>query len=143
MEKEVKRKMVEFNDALPRIKSQATTVLSSFSRIIQPITDFIRGNPIVSTAAVGVGTTGLSLAASSFIRRRKSRKKISKKKKKRIRKRCKTTPRRRKRKKRRIIRGRGIGTKEIRHSGRRTKGKFKLVSFRTKSGKLVRFKTRK
>jgi hypothetical protein len=37
-----------------------------------------------------------------------------------------------------------LGTREIKHSGRSTKGKMKVVSFRDKrTGKMVRFKARR
>lgn len=48
---------------------------------------------------------------------------------------------RRRRRGRRIIRGRGIGRGEIRHSGKRTR--TKLVSFTTKKGQRVRFRVRR
>lgn len=141
--------MVFQSSFFPRAK---TAVLTSLDRITGSVTDFIRGNPIVSTAAVGIGTTGLiaGFAAVKGIRKkrkkskpRKKKRKVGRKKKtRRTRKaRC---PKKRRTKKRRVIRGRGIGTHEIRHSGRKTKGKFKLVSFRNKkTGKMVRFKVRK
>jgi len=122
--------------------------ITNFDRITQPVSDFIRGNPIVSTAAVGIGTTGLVTAVARTVRKRK-KKKTTKRRRKAPKKRSKRKVTRRRKKpkrkaRRKIIRGRGLGTKEIRHSGKSTKGKFKLVSFRDKkTGKMVRFKARK
>ena len=110
--------------------------LTNFSRIMQGIPDFIRGNPIVSTAAIGIGTTGLVLGAKSVFTKRKKAKKRKTTKRKSVSKRKRV-----KRKKRRIIRGRGLGRGEIKHSGRGTKG-TKFVSFTTKQGKRVRFKVK-
>jgi len=120
---------------LPSFKD--TGLITNFTRITQPITDFIRGNPIVSTAAIGIGTTGLIAGAVTRIRKRRKTK---------VKKRKKTKKKngRRKRRKvgtRRIIRGRGLGRGEIKHSGRGTKG-TKLVSFTTKTGQKVRFKVK-
>lgn len=122
-------------------KSIKTSVLTSLDRITQPITDFIRGNPLVSTAAVGIGTTGLIAGATTIVRRAKRKK--PKKRTTGKRKTARKTKKRKqpKRKKRRIIRGRGLGRSEIKHSGKGSKG-TKVVSFRTKEGKLVRFKTK-
>lgn len=131
-------------------KVRGSPIVANIERILQPVTDFIRGNPIVSTAIVGAGTTGLVAAVAAV--RRAPKKKAKKKKAKKPRKRKpkkRKAPRKRKRKaprkrRKRIIRGRGLGTHEIRHSGKSTKGKFKMVSFIDKrTGKRVRFKARK
>jgi len=145
-------------------------VVLNIERILQPVTDFIRGNPIVSTAVVGAGVTGLTAAVAVVRRRKKAKKKTTKKKVKRRRTTRKKTTRKRKKKTkaqikrirlknlakarrarksgrrstRKIIRGRGLGRGEIKHSGKSTRGKFKVVSFRDKrTGKMVRFKARK
>lgn len=142
---------------------------TNFERITQPVTDFVRGNPIVSGVVLGSGTALATLASASVVRRTVSRKKKKKTTKKRSKRRT-TTKRRRRTKKRsqaqiramrlrnlakarrarkkggrrRVIRGRGLGTHEIKHSGRSTRGKMKVVSFRNKkTGKMVRFKVRK
>ena len=112
-------------------------LLTNLARITQPLTDFIRGNPIVSTAAIGIGTTGLIAGAITTIRKRKKKKAKVKKRRVTIRK----NGRKRKVSRRGIIRGRGLGRSEIKHSGKGTKG-TRLVSFRTASGKLVRFKVK-
>lgn len=134
--------------AIPKIRG--SSVVINIERILQPVTDFIRGNPIVSTAIIGAGTTGLVTAVAVARRAIKSRKKKSSKKKaKKGRKRSKVgRPRKTKKRlskgKRKIIRGPGLGTREIKHSGKNTKGKFKVVSFRNKkTGKMVRFKVRR
>jgi len=61
-------------------------LITNFTRITQPISDFIRGNPIVSTAAIGAGTTGLILGATTLVKRRKARKKAKVKKRRKPRK---------------------------------------------------------
>ena len=128
-----------FENLIP--KNVRTQVLTTLDRITQPITDFIRGNPLVSTAAVGIGTTGLVTLAATVIGRKKRKKAIKRRRVARAKPRKRKKAKRIKRKKRRIIRGRGLGRGEIRHSGKGTKG-TKLVSFRTKEGKLVRFKVK-
>jgi hypothetical protein len=153
----------QLSQAIPKLRS--TPLVINIERILQPATDFVRGNPIVSTAIVGAGTTGLATAIAVTRRARSSRKKRTTKKKST--KKRKTTRTRKKRtkaeikamrlknlakarrarkkgsSKRRIIRGRGLGRGEIKHSGRGTKGKHKVVKFRGKDGKIVRFKARK
>ncbi len=145
-----------FEDLIPRARIQAAKITSVFG----PGIEFIRSNPLVPTAALATG----GLVAVAVVARKKRRKRKAAVKRK------KAAPKRRGRKKtqaqikaarlrnlakarrvrkagkgkRRIIRGRGLGTHEIKHSGRSTKGKFKLVSFRNKkTGKMVRFKVRK
>lgn len=129
--------MRSYNIVLEQLipKSTRTDILTSLDRITQPITDFIRGNPIVSTAVIGIGTTGLVTGAAAVVRRkaRKKKKKKSVKKKRR----AKST----KKRKRKIIRGKGLGRSEIKHSGKGTRG-TKFVSFTTKSGQKVRFKVK-
>lgn len=127
---------------IPKIRG--SPIVANIERILQPVTDFIRGNPIVSTAIVGAGTTGLVAAAAVIRRPSRSTKKKTKKKTTRKSSKKRRTSKRKKRGKKRIIRGRGLGTHEIRHSGKRTKGKFKVVSFRNKkTGKIVRFKAKR
>lgn len=132
-------------DLIPRVKN--VPLFANVERIFQSTTDFIRGNLLVSTASIGAGVTGL-VAAAAVVRARKKRKKkrvVRKRKvRRKARKRKPARVRKRKRKKRRVIRGRGLGTHEIKHSGKSTKGKFKLVSFKDKkTGKMVRFKARR
>lgn len=105
-----------------------TSILTSLDRITANVTDFIRGNPLVSTAAIGIGTTGLiaGVAAVRKIRKKKARKRTTVK----IRKRKRTTVKRRKIRKR------------VTHSSPRHKG-HKRVSFTTASGKRVNFLVRK
>jgi len=102
-----------------------SSVLSSLQRITQPLTDFIRGNVIVSTAAVGIGITGL-VAAATTIRRRKKKKAKRKAKKRRV-------------KKRRVSKRR---KKKVTHRSPRHKG-HKRVSFIAKNGKRVSFLVKK
>jgi len=110
--------------------SVRSSILTSFERITQPVTDFIRGNPLVSTAAVGIGTTGLVAVASTI--RRKKRKKVTKRKPARKRKKAKVSRRKRVVKKR----------KKVTHRSPRHKG-HKRVSFTTKDGKRVNFLVKK
>jgi hypothetical protein len=155
---------VVFANLIPKFRG--SPIVANVERIFQRTTDFIRGNPIVSTASVGAGVTGL-IATAAIIKGLRRKKKAKKKGKRRVKKSVKRRGKkktkaqikamrlrnlvkarraRRKggRRKRKIIRGRGLGTREIRHSGKSTKGKFKLVSFRDKrTGKMVRFKARK
>lgn len=100
------------------------TILTALDRITQPVTDFIRGNVLVSTAALGIGTTGLVLGAIAVRKRRKkkraakkrvSRRRVSRKKKKK---------------------------KAVTHRSPRHKG-HKKVSFTTKGGKRVSFLVKK
>jgi len=151
-------------------KDKASELFNTLERIGQRATDFIRGNPLVSTAAIGIGTSGLIATVASVakkrrkkkttVKRKRSRKKTSVKRKrkkrtkaeiKRVRlknlakaRRARKRGSKGKRSKRRIIRGPGLGSREIKHSGRSTKGKFKVVKFRDKkTGKIVRFKARR
>ncbi len=165
VQNKIKRKNnVALQQLIPKVRG--IPILANIERIIQPVTDFIRGNPIVSTASVGAGVTGLVAAvaitkrAGAAVRKRRKKSK-AKKPAKRRRKRGKLSKtelramrlrnlkkarsaKKRGSGRRKIIRGRGLGTREIRHSGKSTKGKFKVVSFRNKkTGKMVRFKVRK
>lgn len=56
-------------------------LLTNFDRITQSATDFIRGNPIVSTAAIGAGFTGLTALAVTQVRRKAKRKATKKRRK--------------------------------------------------------------
>ena len=79
---------------------QISPIHTNFERLTGKVTDFIRGNPLVSTAAVGLGTTGL--AAGVAVIRKKRRKTKRKKTRKRTSKKRKTkrrTTRRTKKKK--------------------------------------------
>lgn len=144
-------------DLFPKINKVKETILSdgifpNFARLQSDVTSFIRGNPIVSTAGVGIGASVLGAGVIGAVKkRRKTRKKAKTKRKKKVNGRKRKTKRRTvrirkrrakpkttRRRKRRIIRGRGLGSKEIKHSGRGTR--TKLVTFRTKQGKLVRFR---
>lgn len=111
---------------IPKIRGAPLVV--NIERILQPVTDFIRGNPIVSTAIVGAGTTGLVVASGIISRPRKSvKKKVSRKKaKKKIKKTVKKVTKRKKKTHR-----------SPRHRG------HKFVTFTTKDGKKVKFKVAK
>jgi len=108
-------------------KNLSSQLTNPLERITQRITDFIRGNPLVSTAAVGIGTTGLVAAATTFIRKRRkkraAKRKVSKRKKA-VRKRAKVKRR-----------------KRITHRRPRHKG-HKRVSFTTARGQKVSFLVR-
>jgi len=125
---------VVFNTSFfPRAK---TSILTTLDRITAPVTDFIRGNPIVSTAAVGIGTTGLitGIAAVTRVRRKRKKAKASKKKRRSSRKTRKKRVGRPKRVKR--------SKKRRTHSSPRHKG-HKKVSFTTAGGKRVSFLVKK
>ena len=109
-------------DLIPKSNFK-TALLTSLERITQPVTDFIRGNPIVSTAAIGIGTTGLVAVATAVRRKRK-------KKTTRRAARKKTTRRATRKKKKRVTH------RSPRHRGHKT------VTFKTKGGKKVRFLVR-
>lgn len=115
-------------DSIP--KQTRSAILTSLERITQPITDFIRGNPIVSTAAIGIGTTGL-ITGIAAVRR------VGKKKKRKV------------SKKRRVVKKKGKKTvrkvakrKKVTHRSPRHKG-HKRVSFTTAGGKKVSFLVKK
>lgn len=133
-------KKMTIESLIPKLRS--SPILANVERIFGRTTDFIRGNPIVSTAAIGIGTTGL-VAVAQAVRRKKKRKatrKTTRKKKKAPKKR--KIKRKARRKKAKCPRKRK--RKIIKHSGKGTKGKFKVVSFRDKkTGKMVRFKARR
>jgi len=97
-------------------------------RITSPITDFIRGNVLVSTALVGIGTTGLIAGIAGIVKRRKKKKKAGA---------------RRKRRKKTVTKRRRVGARRrVTHRSPRHKG-HKRVTFKTKTGKTVNFLVRK
>lgn len=103
-------------------------ILTSLDRITQPITDFIRGNPLVATAAFGIGTTGLIAGIAGFIKRRKKKRKATA---------------RRKRRKTTVTKRRRVGARrKVTHRSPRHKG-HRRVTFKTKTGKTVNFLVRK
>lgn len=101
--------------------------------------EFARDNPIATGGALGtIGLLSAVQIARVGIRKRK-KKKVTRKVRRTKRKIGR--PKRKKahkRSRKRVVRGRGLGKKEIHHGH---KG-GKLVSFRTKGGKLVRFKVK-
>jgi len=117
-------------DFIPKLRG--FSVVANAERIFQSTTDFIRGNPIVSTASVGAGVTGLVVAGAT-IRKLRSKKKSTKRKS--------TKKSRIKRKK---IRGGRVRkrTKRITHRTPRHRG-HKKVTFTTKGGKRVSFLVKK
>lgn len=122
--------MVLHQTIFPRAR---TAILTSLDRITAPVTDFIRGNPIVSTAAVGIGTTGLIAGIAAVTRIRRKRKKAKAKPKKRKARRRKRVAKVKRRVKKR---------KKITHRSPRHKG-HKRVSFTTASGQKVNFLVKK
>lgn len=124
--------MVSIFPSFPRAR---TSILTTLDRITGPITDFIRGNPIVSTAAIGIGTTGLIAGVAAVTRARKKRKKVSKKKRVRTRKRKVSTRKRAKIKK--VSRRKRVTHRSPRHKG------HKRVAFTTAGGKRVSFLVKK
>lgn len=116
------------------------TLQSGLTGLISKIKGFL-GTPIGAASAgvvSGVIVGGTAVAVGQAIKRR--RKKSNGKKRGR-RKKASSRRRRgshRRSKSRRIVRGRGLGFSEIHHGHRGSK----MVSFRTKDGKLVRFRTK-
>jgi len=125
-------------------KDKSSELVNTLERLSQRTTDFIRGNPLVSTAAVGIGVTGLVASATSIFKRRR-KKKTSVRKRKSVKR---PSKRRGKKKtkaqiKRQRIRNlvkarRARGKKGRTHSSPRHKG-HKRVSFTTATGKKVNF----
>lgn len=102
---------------------QSNGIFSTIDRITQPVTDFVRSNPITALAGIGIATTGL-VAARAVVRRRKKKKAAKKKR---------VSRRRVSRKKKK---------KRVTHRSPRHKG-HKRVSFITKGGKRVNFLVKK
>ena len=127
-------------------KDKSSELVNVLERLGGRFTDFIRGNPIVSTAAIGIGVTGLTAAAITRVKKRR-KKKVARKvgRKKRV------TTRRRKGKKKTQVqirrmrlrnlakarRARRTGKRRT-HRSPRHKG-HKRVSFTTASGQKVNF----
>ncbi len=126
-------------------KDKSSELVNVLERLGGRVTDFIRGNPIISTAAIGIGTTGLVAAAITRVKKRKKRSPTAKRKK---RKTTRRAPRRRKKKtkaqiKRQRIRNlvkarRARGKKGRTHRSPRHRG-HKRVAFTTAGGKKVSF----
>ena len=119
-------------------KGTRSAILTQIERITQPVTDFIRGNPIVSTAAIGIGTTGLVTGIARVVRGRRKKKKVKRRKVRRrkvTRKRVKVRHGRRVHihKRRHIHRVKHRAHRRPRHPG------HKRVSFTTATGKRVSF----
>ena len=105
--------------------------------LVERVKGFVADKPI-GTGAAALGAAALiatPFAISRIKRRKKNGKRRRKTKKTRGRK---AKSRGHKRGKRAIVRGRGLGSREIHHGHKGSK----LVSFRTKDGKLVRFKVK-
>ena len=116
--------IAQLQQLIPKVRGAPLVV--NIERILQPATDFIRGNPIISTAIIGAGTSGLvtAIAVTRGARRSTTAKARRKKSKKTGRKRdARRTPRRKKKATHRSPRHRG----------------HKQVTFTTKGGKKVRF----
>lgn len=118
-------------------KNLSSELVNPLERIGQRITDFIRGNPLVSTAAIGVGTTGIVATAVAAIRKRRG-KRVAKRRVRRrkvSRKRVKVRHGRRVHvhKRKHIHRVKHKAHRSPRHRG------HKRVSFVTAGGKRVNF----
>ena len=112
------------------LKTKLQGINVNVERLFSPVTSFIRGNPLVSTASVGLAG-GLVGSAVSKIGRKSSKKKTKKRKKKTTKRRT-----RRKRKRKRVRRtprtagkGKDRSTKRIRYT---KKGQPYVI---TRSGK--------
>lgn len=127
--------MVDTNALLQNSRNFLSEARSQISTIGSSAIGFVKSNPITA-GSIGIGATALAAGVARVSKRRRSSKKKKSKAKTRKRK-----PRRshtHRRAKRRIVRGRGLGRGEIHHGHKGNK----LVSFRTKSGKIVRFKVK-
>lgn len=102
-----------------------SSVLTSLQRITAPISDFIRGNPIVSTAIIGIGTTGL-VAGVAAVRRARKKKPRKKAVKRGVAKRKKPSKK-----------------KRITHRSPRHKGHKRVSFINKKTGKRVSFLVRR
>lgn len=69
--------------------AKKSTIVANIDRILQPVTDFVRGNSIVSTASVGAGVTGLVTAVAVVRKKKKAKKKKAKPRKKKAKKKTK------------------------------------------------------
>jgi len=124
-------------------KDKSSELVNVLERIGGRVTDFIRGNPIISTAAIGIGTTGLVAAAITRVKKRKKRSPTARRKRRKSvkRKGKKKTKAQIKRQRLRNLakarRARKTGKRRT-HRSPRHKG-HKRVSFITKGGKKVNF----
>lgn len=121
------------NEIVPKIKSSALSIsqdgISAGQSILADINQFVRGNPILSTAVLGATTVGLA-ATVIQVRKRKKSKPKARRKRKRV---------------GRPVRGRKAKTrrrKKITHRTPRHAG-HKIVTFTTKEGKRVKFKVKR
>jgi len=126
-------------------KNISSELTNPIERITQQVTDFIRGNPLVATAVVGIGTTGLVASATSLFRRSRKKKKAKVRRKKSVRKstrrpKKKTVAQIRKTRLRNLAKARRAKRtgKRKTHRSPRHRG-HKRVSFTTASGKKVNF----
>jgi len=126
-------------------KDISSELVNPLERIGARVSDFIRGNPLVSTAAVGIGTTGIVAAAVTAVRRRRARKKTTRKRKSVKRR---TTRKRKKKTKAQIRRTRLRNLAKARSAKRGRRAKVhrsprhrghKRVAFTTAGGKKVSF----
>jgi len=120
---------VAIENIVPKIRN--FPIVANAERILQSTTDFIRGNPIVSTASVGAGVTGLVVAAATIRKLRSKKKRTGKRKAKKPKKRTRVSKRKFKRTRKKVTH------RKPRHRG------HKKVSFITKQGKRVSFLVKK
>ena len=126
----------DFRTALQKFipKVRGVPIFATIERVLQPATDFIRGNPIVSTAAIGAGVTGLVAGVAAIVRRKKP-----KKKKKRVKKRVKKKKTKRGRRRDRMFRSKQ--KHELAYVRRKRKAGKKITRprYKTKKRKQKRF----
>jgi len=125
-------------------KDIGSEFVNTIERLSQRTTDFIRGNPLISTAALGIGTTGLVAVAATVIRKRRKRKTTV-----RRRKSVRSTKRRRTKKTAAQIRRTRLRNlakaRRARRTGKRKSHRsprhrgHKRVAFTTKTGQRVSF----
>ena len=120
-------------------KDKSSELVNVLERLGGQVTDFIRGNPIVSTAAIGIGTTGLVAAAITRVKKRRKKTKTTRRKsvKRRTKKKSKAAIKRQRI--RNLVKARRArGKKGRTHRSPRHRG-HKRVSFTTAGGKKVNF----
>ena len=83
---------------IPKAKSAASDILTNVQNTLSGVTGFIRGNPILSTGAVGTGSALVGATVATVVTRRSTKKRGSRKSttKRKTKRRKKTKSKRRK-----------------------------------------------
>lgn len=133
--------MVFHKELIGKLRGRFANFGSTLGNIGSQAGSFVKDNPLLTGLGLG-GIAGLGLLGIRSARRRKSAKRKTRRRSTKRSTRGRITGRGVRRPRRRaVIRGRGLGSREIKHSGSGTRG-TKLVSFKTKDGRTVRFKVK-